>query len=54
MELVQAFGARRVLFGSDSPWSSQKESLRWLRVQPLSEDELSMITGENAAGLLGM
>ena len=54
MELVKAFGPGRVLFGSDSPWSSQRESLRWLRVQPLSEDELSMITGGNAAGLLGM
>lgn len=54
MELVRAFGPRRVLFGSDSPWSSQKDSLDWIRALPLSEEELRMILGGNAAGLLGL
>lgn len=52
MELVRAFGPRRVLFGSDSPWSSQRESLDWIREQALSEDEQKLILGGNAAGLL--
>ena len=54
MELVRAFGARRVLFGSDSPWSGQKESLEWLRALPLTEGELAAILGENAKALLGL
>ena len=54
MELVRAFGPSRVLFGSDSPWSSQSESLDWIRARPLAGDELHMMLGGNAAGLLGL
>lgn len=52
MALVRAFGPDRVLFGSDSPWSSQRESLEWLREQPLAPDELEAILGGNAQTLL--
>lgn len=54
LELVRAFGPGRVLFGSDSPWSSQKESLAWLRELPLAAEELSAILGGNAQKLLGV
>ena len=54
MELVQAFGARRVLFGSDSPWGSQSESLAWLEAQPLAAADKAAILGGNGAKLLGL
>jgi len=54
LKLVQAFGARRVLFGSDSPWSSQKESREWIESQPLTEEEKAAILGGNARKLLGV
>lgn len=52
MALVRAFGPERVLFGSDSPWSSQKDSLDWLREQPLNPRELEDILGNNGKNLL--
>lgn len=54
MALVRAFGPHRVLFGSDSPWSSQRESLEWLREQPLAPDELEAILGGNSRRLLDL
>ena len=53
-DMVRSFGTDRVLFGSDSPWSDQKESLRWIRKLPLSDEEKQMILGENAARLLSV
>ncbi|RKJ39918.1 metal-dependent hydrolase [Acutalibacter sp. 1XD8-33] len=52
VKLVRAFGARRVLFGSDSPWSSQKDSLSWIRGCGLTEEETSAILGRNGEALL--
>ena len=54
LKLVRAFGAGRVLFGSDSPWSGQKESLEWVRSQPLTEEERTAILGGNAQNLLSV
>ena len=52
LKMVRGFGADHILFGSDSPWSSQKESLETLRNMHLTEPELQAIEGENAARLL--
>lgn len=54
LALVRAFGAQRVLFGSDSPWSSQRESREWIEAQPLTGEEKAAILGENAWKLLEM
>ncbi len=54
LKLVRAFGAGRVLFGSDSPWSGQKESLEWVRSQPLTEEERTAILGGNTQNLLSV
>ena len=54
LKLVRAFGAGRVLFGSDSPCSGQKESLEWVRSQPLTEEERTAILGGNAQNLLSV
>ena len=51
-ELVRAYGVQRVLFGTDSPWSGQRESLDWLRLAPLTEAERTAILGGNACKLL--
>lgn len=50
--LVRSFGAGRILFGTDSPWADQKQSLEAIRALPLTESEKAAILGENAANLL--
>ena len=51
-ELVQAFGARKVLFGTDSPWAEPEQELRKIRDLPLSKEDIIMILGEKAKLLL--
>jgi len=52
--LVRTLGADRILFGTDSPWSEQKESVDALRALPLTEEEKDMILGKNAERILGI
>ena len=52
--LVHAFGAERILFGTDSPWTSQKDSLQALRSLPLTGWELACIEYQNAKKLLAL
>lgn len=53
--LVKAFGAERVLFGTDSPWThSQTEIQRILRLKGINEEEKMAILGENACRLLNL
>lgn len=52
--LIRTFGARRVLFGTDSPWGGQAEELRAIRALPLTGEELDAILGQNACRLLGL
>lgn len=54
VELVRAHGVFRILFGTDFPWSSQSENLKWIQGCSLTEEEKKRILGENAAGLLGV
>ena len=51
-ELIRAFGAERILFGTDSPWSDQAETLAYIRSLPLTEEEQGKILGGNAERLL--
>ena len=51
-DLARDFGADHVLFGTDSPWSDQSESLAFIRRCPLTDEEKELILGKNAAGLL--
>ncbi len=54
-DLIRLFGAQRVLFASDSPWSRPRtESLAFLQALGLSDAELACITHENALRLLGI
>ena len=51
--IVKKHGAERIVFGSDSPWSSQEDSISAVRKSGLSEREQEMIFSENARRLLG-
>lgn len=54
MRMVRKFGAKRVLFGTDSPWDDQAQALKRLRALPLEPWELEAILGGNAQTLLGL
>jgi predicted TIM-barrel fold metal-dependent hydrolase len=43
-----------ILFGTDSPWTDQANTLRLLRALDLPEDRMDRITRGNAAKLLGL
>ena len=53
VQMVRTHGSDHILFGTDSPWSDQSESLHLLRTSGLTPDELTAIEGGNAATLLG-
>lgn len=53
-ELFARLGARRVLFGSDSPWCSERDSLAFLRAAGIEGEDYALVTGGNAARLLGL
>ena len=54
IRLVRAFGAERILFGSDCPWGSPQQDLRHIRALSLTEEEKALILGGNAKKLLGI
>lgn len=43
VRLVRKHGTNKILFGSDSPWSDQKESIEVLKQSGLSTDEINTI-----------
>lgn len=52
IRLSRKHGTDRILFATDSPWSSQKESVECLQQMALSDHEKSLIFEENARKLL--
>lgn len=52
VHLVRAHGAERIIFGTDSPWSDQKESIDWIRQTDLTEDEQEKIFAGNMRKIL--
>lgn len=52
MRIVRGHGAHRILFGTDSPWGGQKESVEWLKSLPFSPEEKEQIFAGNAKKLL--
>ncbi len=54
LETVRLFGSKRVLFGSDSPWADQKQSIEDIRALPLTKSEKEDILGGNAERILGI
>ena len=54
MKLVKAFGSDRLLFGSDSPWSDQKDAVEYIKGLTLDDGDIGKILGGNACKLLGI
>ncbi|MBP3414733.1 MAG: amidohydrolase family protein [Clostridia bacterium] len=52
--VIRAFGADRVLFGTDWPWENPAASIKMLDSLGLAEDELKKIKYLNAAKLFGI
>ena len=52
MTFVKVFGAEKILFGTDSPWTSQKISRAFIENLPLSTEDRDKILGLNAQKLL--
>lgn len=50
--LLKNHGYKKILFGTDSPWSGQAEELKRFRSYGLPDDIQRAILGENAAKLL--
>ena len=50
--IIKIFGADKVLFGSDSPWASQLESVKSIDTLDLTEHEKRLILYGNAENLL--
>lgn len=53
-ELVLAHPPEYVLFGSDSPWGGQRESVVGVKRLDLGEDRERLVLGQNALRLLSM
>lgn len=52
MRMLEAFGEDRILFGTDSPWGGQKETLECFKALPLTEGQSEKILSLNASKLL--
>lgn len=51
-KIVRSFGADRILFGTDSPWTCQTQSKEDILALPLTAEEKAAILGGNACDLL--
>ncbi len=49
---VQAVGAHKLLFGSDTPWTCASFQLGRVLLAPIREEEKRLVLGENMARLL--
>jgi predicted TIM-barrel fold metal-dependent hydrolase len=52
VRIVKKHGADKVLFGSDSPWGGQKESVEWIKRQNITDEEKEDIFWRNAYKIL--
>lgn len=54
LRIIRKHGAEKILFGTDCPWSGQKESAERLERLQLTEEEKKLIFSGNAEKLLGL
>ena len=53
-DFVKIFGAEKILFGTDSPWTSPTESINFIKKIPVTESDKEKILGLNAKKLLNL
>ncbi len=53
VRMIRKHGASKIIFGTDAPWSSQKEDVQILSKLGLTEEEYALISYQNAQKLLG-
>lgn len=51
-KMIKQHGADKILFGTDSPWSDQKESIQLIQELNLSSEEKNLILYKNACNIL--
>ena len=54
LRIIRNHGADKILFGSDSPWEDPADTLKFLQSLNLTEQELALITHQNAQRLLAL
>ena len=54
MDFVKIFGAEKILFGTDSPWTSARSSIEFIKNLPLADDDRNKILGLNAKKILAL
>lgn len=54
LRMARKHGTDRILFGSDSPWGGQAETIAALKNTGLTDAELNAVLGDNAARLLSL
>jgi len=53
-EIIKKHGAKKILLGSDMPWSRTDYEINYVKSLGLSDDDLELILGKNAQALLGI
>lgn len=53
-DFIKSYGASKVLFGTDSPWSDQQTEINNIKSLNLSKEDISAILGYNAVKLLNI
>ncbi len=53
INIIRSHGVDKILFGSDSPWTGQKQYVKLFQDMLLTEEEKQLIGRENAIRLLG-
>ena len=54
VDLIHAMGSDCVLFGTDSPWSGQKDAVQWFMETDLTETEKKKILSDNFIRIIGI
>jgi len=52
--IVRGHGSDRILYATDWPWDSQKNTIARLRAMDLTQEEKDQILWKNGAGILGL
>jgi uncharacterized protein len=53
-EIIEKHGAKKILLGSDMPWSRTDYETDYVKSLGLGEEDLTLILGGNAQKLLGI